>query len=81
MTEADVIHLTRVASIEPSKWLTSKGSSHGIFKIPMQLLSLPRLRDIILVGVPFPGPSQLLASTIDLVSLRRLEVSEAGYNL
>ena len=39
----------------------------------------PRLRDITLVGVPFPELHQLLASTIDLVSLRLMEVPDAGY--
>lgn len=37
------------------------------------------LRDISLVGVPFPRLPQLLASAIDLVSLRLMEVPDAGY--
>ena len=46
--------------------------------LPKKFLA-PRLRDISLVGVAFPGLPQLLASTTDLVSLHLLEVPDDGY--
>jgi hypothetical protein len=61
-----------------SLWL-DKGTTPILPKTFLALCASPRLRDISLVGVPFPGLPQLLASTIDLVSLRLLEVPDAGY--
>ena len=61
-----------------SLWL-AKGTTPTLPKTFLAVCSSPRLRDISLVGVPLPGLPQLLASTIDLVSLRLLEVPDDGY--
>src|SRR6267154_1713717 len=61
-----------------SLWL-DKGPTPALPKTFLAVSAFPHLRDISLVGVPFPGLPELLASTIDLISLRLLEVPEAGY--
>ena len=54
-----------------SLWL-AKGTTPTLTKTFLAVCSSPRLRDISLVGVPLPRLPQLLASTIELVSLRFL---------
>jgi len=39
----------------------------------------PRLKDLSLIGIPFPGLPTLLQSTRDLTSLRLIKVPDAGY--
>jgi hypothetical protein len=61
-----------------SLWL-DKGTTPTLPKTFLAVCASPCLREISLVGVPFPGLPQLLESTIDLVSLRLLEVPDDGY--
>ena len=62
-----------------SLWLDEGTTTPTLPKTFLAGCASPRLRDISLVGVAFPGLPQRLASTIGLVSLRLLEVPEAGY--
>jgi hypothetical protein len=75
---AERMHIAFTGLTSLSLWL-DKGTTPTPTKTFLAACASPRLRDISLVGVPFPGLPQLLASTIDLVSLRLLEVPDAGY--
>ena len=70
--------------VEPFPALTSlilMSNDEKASVLPDSLLggSAPRLREIVLTGIPFPGIGKLLLSTTDLVTLCLHDIPRSGY--
>ena len=64
-----------------SLWLDKGRSNCTAPSLPHQFLGgyAPLLRDLSLIGIPFPGLPGLLSTTGSLTSLRLLEIPDTGY--